>query len=75
MKLNKQEQTVVIGKLINNVLGIELVKEHIDPQKLEKAVALHNEMNDDMTPKQTRESLISVLDKTIDEFLESKEWR
>ncbi|MCU4715475.1 hypothetical protein OCE25_24545 [Bacillus cereus] len=69
MKLNKQEQTVVIGKLINNVLGIELVKEHIDPQKLEKAVALHNEMNDDMTPKQTRESLISVLDKTIDEFL------
>lgn len=69
MKLNKQEQTVVIGKLINNVLGIELVKEHIDPQKLEKVVALHNEMNDDMTPKQTRESLISVLDKTIDEFL------
>lgn len=69
MKLNKQEQTVIFGKLINNVLGLELVKEHIDPQKLEKAVALHNEMNDDMTPKQVREALINVLDKVIDEFL------
>ncbi|MBG9617512.1 hypothetical protein [Bacillus cereus] len=69
MKLNKPEQTVVVGHLINNVIGLELVKQHIDPQKLEKAVALHNEINDDMTPKQTRESLISVLDKTIDEFL------
>ncbi|PGS04840.1 hypothetical protein COC45_28175 [Bacillus cereus] len=69
MKLSKQEQTVVIGKLINNVIGVELVKEHIDPQKLEKAVALHNEMNDDMTPKQVREALINVLDKAIDEFL------
>ncbi|HDR8197745.1 MULTISPECIES: hypothetical protein [Bacillus cereus group] len=69
MKLNKPEQTVVVGHLINNVIGIELVKQHIDPQKLEKAVALHNEINDDMTPKQIRESLISVLDKAIDEFL------
>lgn len=34
-----------------------------------KAVALHNEMNDDMTPKQVREALINVLDKAIDEFL------
>ncbi|PGS32252.1 hypothetical protein COC58_29660 [Bacillus cereus] len=73
MKLSKQEQTVVIGKLITNVIGVELVKEHIDPQKLEKAVALHNEMNDDMTPKQVREALINVLDKAIDEFLEVKE--
>ncbi|PFJ15335.1 hypothetical protein COD67_14330 [Bacillus cereus] len=73
MKLNKKEQTVVVGHLINNVIGLELVKQHIDPQKLEKAVALHNEMNDDMTPKQTRESLINVLDKAIDEFLVSKE--
>ena len=48
---------------------MELVKQHIDSQKLEKAVALHNEINDDMTPKQIRESLISVLDKAIDEFL------
>lgn len=69
MKLNKQEQTVVVGQLINNVIGLELVKQHIDPQKLEKAVDLHNKMNDDMTPKQCREALIGVLDKTIDEFL------
>lgn len=71
MKLSKQEQTVIIGKLINNVIGVELAKQHIDPQKLEKAVhcTLHNEMNDDMTPKQVREALINVLDKAIDEFL------
>ncbi|HFI2423692.1 hypothetical protein OCE55_10310 [Bacillus paranthracis] len=69
MKLSKQEQTVIIGKLINNVIGVELAKQHIDPQKLEKAVALHNEINDDMTPKQVREALINVLDKAIDEFL------
>ncbi len=36
MKLNKQEQTVVVGHLINNVIGLELVKKYIDPQKLEK---------------------------------------
>jgi hypothetical protein len=71
MKLNKQEQTVVVGQLINNVIGLELVKQHIDPQKLEKAVDLHNKMNDDMTPKQCREALISGLDKRIDEFLKA----
>lgn len=69
MKLSKQEQTVIIGNLINNVIGVELAKQHIDPQKLEKAVTLHNEMNDDMTPKQVRKALINVLDKAIDEFL------
>ena len=73
MKLTKQEQTVIIGKLINNILGVELVKEHIDLQKLEKAVAMHNIMNDDMTPRETREALISVLGRAIDEFLENKE--
>ncbi|MCU5682772.1 hypothetical protein OCF64_12975 [Bacillus wiedmannii] len=73
MKLTKQEQTVIIGKLINNIIGVELAKQNIDPQKLEKAVALHNEMNDDMTPKQVREALINVLDKAINEFLEVKE--
>ncbi|QWH31671.1 hypothetical protein EXW51_19180 [Bacillus mycoides] len=73
MQLNKQEQTAIFGKLINNVLGLEFVKEHIDPQKLEKAVGLHNEINDITTPKQTREALINVLDKVIDEFLEVKE--
>lgn len=73
MKLSKQEQTVIIGQLINNVIGLERVQQCIDAQKLEKAVAMHNEMNDDMTPRETREALISMLDKTIDEFLESKE--
>ncbi|EMK2597407.1 hypothetical protein V7426_18430 [Bacillus thuringiensis] len=73
MKLTKQEQTAIFGSLINNVLGLELAKEHIDPQKLEKAVVLHNEINDITTPKQTREALINVLDKVIDEFLEIKE--
>ncbi|MED1012142.1 hypothetical protein [Bacillus mycoides] len=71
MKLTKQEQTVVIGQLITNAIGVELAKQYIDPQKLEKAIAVHNEISDDMTPKQTREALISVLDKTIDEFLKA----
>ncbi|RAN86879.1 hypothetical protein B5P41_26700 [Bacillus sp. SRB_28] len=71
-ELTKQEQTVVIGQLINNVIGLDLVKQHIDPQKLEKAVAIHNEISDDMRPKQTREAFISVLDKTIDEFLKAE---
>ncbi|PEE42803.1 hypothetical protein [Bacillus pseudomycoides] len=70
MKLSKQEQTVIIGQLIN-IIGFGLAKQCIDPQKLEKAVAMHNEISDDMTPKQTRETLISVLDKTIDEFLKA----
>ncbi len=69
MKLTKQEQTVIIGQLITNAIGVDLAKQHIDQQKLEKAIAAHNEISDDMTPKQTREALISVLDKTIDEFL------
>lgn len=69
MKLSKQEQTAIIGNLINHAIGLRLVKEHIEPQKLEKAVDLYNEASDNMTPKQTRISLISVLDKTIDEFL------
>ncbi|MDM5191121.1 hypothetical protein QUG02_00055 [Bacillus hominis] len=71
-ELTKQEQMVVIGNLINNVIGLELVQQHIDAQKLEKAVAMHNEISDDMTPKQTREAFISVLDKTIDEFLKAE---
>ncbi|MFP3414984.1 hypothetical protein SB773_26000 [Bacillus sp. SIMBA_074] len=70
MKLNKQEQTVVIG-LINNFIGLDLVQQHIEPQKLKKAIDMHIETSDDMTPKQMREALISVLDKTIDEFLKA----
>lgn len=72
-KLTKQEQTVIIGQLINNAIGLERVQQCIDAQKLEKAVAMHNEISDDMTPKQTREALINILDKAIDEFLENKE--
>ncbi|UNP84815.1 hypothetical protein [Bacillus mycoides] len=68
-ELTKQEQMVVIGKLINNILGVELVKERIDPQNLEKAVSMYNEMNDNTTPKEAREALINVLEKTIDEFI------
>ncbi|MGH0686380.1 hypothetical protein [Bacillus mycoides] len=68
-ELTKQEQMVVIGKLINNILGVELVKERIDPQNLEKSVSMYNEMNDNTTPKEVREALISVLEKTIDEFI------
>ncbi|MED1559870.1 hypothetical protein [Bacillus paramycoides] len=58
MKLTKQEEMVGIGKLINNIIGLELVKQRIDPQKLEKAVSMYNEMNDNTTPKQKREALI-----------------
>lgn len=71
MKLTKQEQTVVVGHLINNAIGLKLVEQRIEPQKLEKAVALNNEIYDDMTPKQVREAFINVLDKMIDEFIEN----
>lgn len=71
-ELTKQEQTVIIGQLINNAIGLERVQQRIDPQKLENAIAIHNEISDDMTPKQTREALICVLDKTIDEFLKAE---
>ncbi|MBJ7997707.1 hypothetical protein JDS75_24930 [Bacillus cereus] len=70
-ELTKQEQSAVIGKLINNVIGVELAKQSIDPQKLENAVLMYNEMNDNTTPKQEREALLSVLDKVIDEFLKA----
>ncbi|MBJ8189191.1 hypothetical protein [Bacillus cereus] len=73
MKLTKQEQALLIGRLINNVIGIGLAKERIDEQKLEQAVMMYNEINDNTTPKQEREALISILDKAIDEFLDSKE--
>ncbi|MFK4380139.1 FMN-dependent NADH-azoreductase [Bacillus sp. RC218] len=70
-ELTKQEQSAVIGKLINNVIGVELAKQSIDPQQLENAVLMYNEMNDNTTPKQEREALLSVLDKVIDEFLKA----
>ncbi|MCU5144975.1 hypothetical protein OCA24_04935 [Bacillus cereus] len=69
MKLTKQEQAVVIGTFIS-MLGQELVNERIDKQKLESVLPIFNEMQDNTTPKQKRESMISLLGKAVDEFLE-----
>lgn len=71
MKLNeltKQEQSVVIGTFIS-ILGEQLVNERINPDKLEKASSIHNELHDNTTPKQRREAMVGLLDKTMDEFL------
>ncbi|MED0991940.1 hypothetical protein [Bacillus nitratireducens] len=71
-KITKQKQAVVIGTFIS-VLGEQVVNVHSNPEKLEKASVIHNELHDDTTPKQRRETMISLLDKTVDVFLESKE--
>ncbi|MED1305703.1 hypothetical protein P4U65_35650 [Bacillus pacificus] len=68
MKLTKQEQAVVIGTFIA-MLGQDVVNERIDKQKLESVLPIFNEMHDNTTPKQKREAMVSLLDKTIDEFL------
>ncbi|MCU5599098.1 hypothetical protein [Bacillus wiedmannii] len=68
MKLNKQEQAVVIGTFIS-MLGTDLVNERIDKQKLEKTIPIFDEMQDNTTPKQKREAMVSLLEKTMDEFL------
>ena len=68
MKLSKQEQAVAIGTFIS-VLGQELVNERIDKQKLESVLPIFNEMQDNTTPKQKREAMISLLGKAVDEFL------
>ncbi|HHP5740406.1 MULTISPECIES: hypothetical protein [Bacillus cereus group] len=68
MKLTKQEQAVAIGTFIS-MLGQDLVNERIDKQKLESAIPIFNELEDNTTPKQKREAMISLLGKTIDEFL------
>ncbi|TEA45114.1 hypothetical protein EZE46_29380 [Bacillus sp. BH2] len=68
MKLSKQEQTVVIGTFIS-MLGTDIVNERIDKQKLEGAIPIFNEFEDNTTPKQKREAMVSLLDKTMDEFL------
>ncbi|MFV1457061.1 MULTISPECIES: hypothetical protein [Bacillus cereus group] len=68
MKLNKHEQSVVIGTFIS-ILGEKVVNAHIEPNKLEQASLIHNELHDNTTPKQRREAMISLLDKTMDEFL------
>ncbi|MGW6145917.1 hypothetical protein ACWFN4_00095 [Bacillus mycoides] len=72
MKLNKQEQAVVIATFFS-MLGTEVVNERIDKKKLENVLPIFNEMEDNTTPKQRREAMVSLIDKTIDEFLESKE--
>ncbi|MDF9627076.1 hypothetical protein P5775_30865 [Bacillus cereus] len=69
MKLNKQEQAVAIGTFIS-MLGQGLVNERIDKQKLERVLPIFNEMQDNTTPKQKREAMISLLGKAVDEFLE-----
>ncbi|HFJ9371404.1 TPA: hypothetical protein ACGW7B_001912 [Bacillus nitratireducens] len=72
MKLNKQEQSVGIATFIS-MLGQDIVNERIDKKKLESVIPIFNEMNDNTTPKQKREAMVSLLDKTMDEFLENKE--
>ena len=68
MKLTKQEQAVIIGTFIS-MLGTDLVNESIDKQKLENVIPVFGEMQDNTTPKQKREAMVSLLDKTMDEFL------
>ncbi|MCH5459754.1 hypothetical protein [Bacillus cereus] len=69
MKLNKLEQAVAIGTFIS-MLGQDLVNERIDKEKLERVLPIFNEMQDNTTPKQKREAMISLLGKAVDEFLE-----
>ncbi|MEC2433736.1 hypothetical protein P9X00_31630 [Bacillus cereus] len=69
MKINKQEQAVAICTFIS-MLGQDLVNERIDKQKLERVLPIFNEMQDNTTPKQKREAMISLLGKAVDEFLE-----
>ncbi|PGA87962.1 hypothetical protein [Bacillus toyonensis] len=68
MKVTKQEQAVIIGTFIS-ILGEKIANERLDPQKLENVSVIHNEMNDNTTPRERREAMISLLDKTMDEFL------
>ncbi|ACJ82350.1 hypothetical protein ACQVQT_27825 [Bacillus paranthracis] len=68
MKLAKQEQAVIISTFIS-MLGTDLVNERIDKRKLESVLPIFNEMEDNTTPKQRREAMVSLLNKTIDEFL------
>lgn len=68
LKLNIQEQAVVIGTFIS-MLGQELVNERIDKQKLESVIPIFDKMRDNTTPKQKREGMVSLLGKTMDKFL------
>ncbi|MGR5992974.1 hypothetical protein ACT7C9_00135 [Bacillus cereus] len=68
MKLTKQEQAIAIGTFIS-MLGEDLVTQRIDKEKLERVLPIFNEMQDNTTPKQKREAMISLLEKAVDEFL------
>ncbi|PEU82149.1 hypothetical protein CN386_08045 [Bacillus cereus] len=68
MELTKPEQAVVISTFMS-MLGQDLINERIDKKKLESVGPIFNEMNDNTTPKQKRESMVSLLDTTMDEFL------
>lgn len=72
MKLTKQEQAVIIGTFIS-MLGQEFVNERIDKQKLENVIPIFNGLEDNTTPKQRREAMVSLLDKTMDEFFKGVE--
>lgn len=71
MKLTKQEQAVIIGTFIS-MLGQEFVNERIDKQKLENVIPIFNGLEDNTTPKQRREAMVSLLDKTMDEFFKGR---
>lgn len=68
MELTKLEQTVVIGTFIS-MIGAEKVAELVAPEKIDLVVSIINEIEDNITPKQKRESAMSVLEKSIDDFL------
>ncbi|MGQ0517202.1 hypothetical protein ACT453_43815, partial [Bacillus sp. D-CC] len=65
---SQSQQAVVIGTFIS-MLGQDLVNERIDKQKLESAIPIFNELEDNTTPKQKREAMISLLGKAMDGFL------
>ncbi|MED1303672.1 hypothetical protein P4U65_24605 [Bacillus pacificus] len=71
-KLTKPEQAIIISTFIS-MLGPDLVNERIDKQKLESVLPIFNELEDNTTPKQKREAMVSLLGKTMDEFINSKE--
>ncbi|WP_259457243.1 hypothetical protein [Bacillus thuringiensis] len=55
-----------------SILGEQIVNECINPDKLEWTSIIHNELYDNTTPKERGEAMISLLDKTMDEFMDSK---
>ncbi|EEL84640.1 hypothetical protein bcere0029_56300 [Bacillus cereus AH1272] len=52
--------------------GHEEVTNYVDPQKLAKVSDIHNELYDNTTPRERREAMISLLNKTMDEFVGNK---